>query len=791
MAHRPGNASGSRLPSSPLFLSVDPARIGGVLLLTSACDAQVEKDLGLERKQKAIKGVNEDSRLQADDLHIPGGGKYRAENQETYVRQAVLGGQFLAEALIEAGVPEDVIFFEHFEGRDDHPGEVVRNFFSSLPLSHPDAILYYSGPTDSMGNFALGWTNHYGFNRSAKLGPEDVMFPSGPGDGPPGNRSYIIEASNTIRWMQPSPRTMGLAAWEGVAIFGGSGGPPLVRWLLGESPVLPRGAAFCSKSVSTGSRPGTLGLLALPCYKLLFWGAEPGSGPEAAKKAADCIWELDVFTAPARGGPDQVAACEEVLCRGGAKVLCSHLMAHAAEAGEQEALLLQMLKILHRLVIHTNEDRWLGAMEEVLSTALNTISTDHCPGTLYASALSLATACASVCESASRAACKHHWKEIDHIICSSLKGEHGALAAVTACQLVTQVVSIHPLDHGEDAEILNLLQSALVGQWEEQHAFAVKVAAADALVFASLHCDTVKLQVLENLAHTGELLPMLETGSAELVAKVLMLLRSLAACEPREVVAEDLAHGTTEALIDALSAHPNHMSVQRWGLAALGALAQASASLAAVAARNGGCDCVVWALGADLFVSHAEVHREGLFCAHSLLRDEKARKLCKRPSSRLPGLVSAILARSLESPAQAATEVPLWGARVLERLASSPGGGASAVEPYLDALVLVMRTPNCRNATVLAATCAIAHLTNGSPVAYDRLKPFKVLIQKELQRRASIASAAGERAAEFEFQDWARVIVDGLGGHKLCGIDEDAGDPPIPLIPDSEEEDDE
>merc|ERR1719198_2940643 len=98
-----------------------------------------------------------------------------------------------------------------------------------------------------------------------------------------------------------------------------------------------------------------------------------------------------------------------------------------------------------------------------------------------------------------------------------------------------------------------------------------------------------------------------------------------------------------------------------------------------------------------------------------------------------------------------------------------------------------MMTPACRDATIVSGTCAVSHLINGSPMAKQRLAPYRVQLQKELQRRANVAAAAENRAVEREFQDWARVILDGLGGHKLGGIDEDAGDPPVPILEEEEE----
>jgi hypothetical protein len=83
---------------------------------------------------------------------------------------------------------------------------------------------------------------------------------------------------------------------------------------------------------------------------------------------------------------------------------------------------------------------------------------------------------------------------------------------------------------------------------------------------------------------------------------------------------------------------------------------------------------------------------------------------------------------------------------------------------------------------------AIAHLTNGSHLAMERLQPHRVQLQKELQRRANEAALADNRVLEHELQDWARVIIDCLGGHKLGGVDEDAGESPPEREFDEEEE---
>merc|ERR1719353_211138 len=98
---------------------------------------------------------------------------------------------------------------------------------------------------------------------------------------------------------------------------------------------MPQNALFCPRPMSIGSQAGSLGLLSLPCYEALFWRHTPTCGRESAKKTADLLWEIDTFTAPARGTPDQVVACEELLIRGGAKLLCDLLNAHLEEPDEQ------------------------------------------------------------------------------------------------------------------------------------------------------------------------------------------------------------------------------------------------------------------------------------------------------------------------------------------------------------------------------------------------------------------------------------------------------------------------
>jgi hypothetical protein len=143
---------------------------------------------------------------------------------------------------------------------------------------------------------------------------------------------------------------MGLAAWQGTAVFGDKAGPPIVNWLVGGSDVLPDGATVCPL-------PNDVGLLRLPGYEKLFWSREPVSGRVAATSAATLIWELDVFTAATRGASDVKMACEEVLGRGGARLVLALIKAHEDEATEQETFLRQLLKILHRLVLYAPLER--------------------------------------------------------------------------------------------------------------------------------------------------------------------------------------------------------------------------------------------------------------------------------------------------------------------------------------------------------------------------------------------------------------------------------------------------
>jgi len=438
------------------------------------------------------------------------------------------------------------------------------------------------------------------------------------------------------------------------------------------------------------------------------------------------------------------AACEELVGRGGARLLLACISAHENEATEQETFLRQLLKILHRLVLYAPLERWMTSMTEVSAAVVSLVLHDNCPPGLYAAALGLAAACANVCEHCRRVTTSSHWQEVEAIICSSLRGEHGAHAVAMASQLVSQVTSARALDHGEDAEVLELLQLALINQWEESYQEEVRLATADALFFASVHCDIVKRQVLEGLGHNGALLPLLAEASPKVVAKILALLRL--------IVAPDLAEGTLESIVASLNRFPRDPKVQRWGLAALGALGQDSLDYASDAAQAGGIECVLRALSSENFIRNADVHQEAFFCAHSMLRDEYAREEFTRIETRgplricrLPELIESILQRSLCNAALASSEMPLWGMRTLERLTATQEG-AVVVEPYLDIIVQTILTRDVRDSAVISGSCAVSHLVEGAPASLSRLRPYRVQLVQELQRRALAIESAKDKA---------------------------------------------
>jgi len=53
----------------------------------------------------------------------------------------------------------------------------------------------------------------------------------------PGARFVISDAPGTARmWMRPARRLRGVAAWQGEALPGSNGGPPMTRWPRDDDP---------------------------------------------------------------------------------------------------------------------------------------------------------------------------------------------------------------------------------------------------------------------------------------------------------------------------------------------------------------------------------------------------------------------------------------------------------------------------------------------------------------------------------------------------------------------------
>mmetsp|Transcript_48057 Transcript_48057/g.85266 ORF Transcript_48057/g.85266 Transcript_48057/m.85266 type:complete len:961 (+) Transcript_48057:250-3132(+) len=936
-------------PIMPLLWAVDPARFGGALLLASAIEASQEIG-GSALAQFHLLRTHKDEPLNADEILVPGGGPYRPDMLNNYTRQAIVGCEIVAGALEEIGVARERIAFEYFRnGRDDDPAGVIRDFFSRLPEKRPDALLYYSGPTDKNGRWALGWTSSVGVHRSAYLSPEDLLPELGEDDGPPGNRFVIAEAPSTASlWLRPSPRFLGLAAWEGEALFGGERGPPLARWVAGQQTHVPQGAVVCPPPVQAG-------LLKLAAYKPLFWDPPESNSAGNAPAVMSLVWELETFSSTARGAEDQAAACAELLGRGAATILISLLQAHCDDlegdvegedidclddfkmmlfrkygnvydawrkglAGDdgvvkkrdfesacqrfsvqeafveslwkeidasgdgsialyeldgkfsedpsvsfraleaQEKLRLQLVRVIHTLVLYAPTERWMGSMLEVFLAVIKIQAECLLSARLLSSILALAAACLSACAECRKAVMGTLWNQILSAVLDGLKGGFGEEAIVAGCQLFMQVVAhrakpeVSPeadADEAQDAEakiledkvkcgscgsnckwtvgkyrhcgdmyecdickdhesgsrwhclkcsydvcpscgsgrqaeseVLQMLQQLLSEDREGEIAVSIQVAAANALLYASLRDNTVKLKVLARLGGADGIISRLPSAGGQAAARMLALLRSLAAAVPSSSVIKAFPPElTAQAVITSISTHANDGEVQRWGHAALGALIVASPELAEAASQGEGAACVIWTLGADAFRRHALIEKEALFCAHSMLKAESGRTHLVNPSSRLAGLTAAVVSWSLEQLATAASEVPLWGMRVLERIATSPGG-AAILQPYVQVIIKTLLTPSCREATVMACAGTVSYLAARSLLALEELAEYRVQMVKELQQRAYAAAESDDRgqagrAREKELQDWARVLMDVLGGHKLGAVDEDAGGDPI------------
>eukprot|EP00439_Symbiodinium_sp_Y106_P040454 s4236_g4.t4 len=768
---------------SPLQQLVDLKRFGAALLITSECDGAAWQ----------AGGPFEDG----PKLLLPGG-KYINRSRSRYREQSKIAVELVTTALLEAGVPEECI--EHLDCCDDldasfDPVALIPQFWRRHlnPVTRVrDALIYYFGFSIEGGAWALTWTNVNQESKVCILEPDSVLPPVGVEDGVPGARLVVSDAPGSARmWLRPARRLRGVAAWEGDAMPGSSGGPPLARWLAGYMPEAPKGVeAFLQPCPEAG-------LEDLPCHKLLFWGPSP---PESVELASHLLWELTEFVGAETMRSHRPAAIEEILVKGGPEMLLKTLSIVTSREQGQERLALQALWLLQALAAESPAQRWAGTMNEAFQEVMKLTerllggfsNPDH--PHLLAAILSFFASCASRCANC-RDECSagtKNWASLLQLINSafeSLQGEAEAAAAEAAaeaaCHVVSQVASHRALralgaEHQLFVRLLEMFSSpgASGAARAARAGEPVMEAAAEALLYITFRCNDLKLEILKIIRQfqLEQALcdTLLHSSRIGLKQKLLAFLRSIASVQPPSVVLDAFPSGCIEGgiidvIISTLRRHEDP-SMQRWGLAALGAICNVDERFAARGVQGGAATAVLWALGADQATS---LEQDALFCAFALLQSDSGSGgsgggqdltdlLSPEKLGRLPALTASAVARGLREEG-GSSEAALWGLRIFERICQKH---ALVVEPFVDAILEAMLATSCLHGTMVAGSNAVSHLASVCPGARAKLMRSYVDLIKALQSMGHIAACEGTedgRQRERELMDWVQVLVDILG----------------------------
>ena len=583
---------------------------------------------------------------------------------------------------------------------------------------------------------------------------------------------------------------------------GSSGGPPLARWLAGYMPEPPKGVqAFLQPCPEAG-------LEDLPCHTVLFWGPSP---PESVELASRLLWELTELVGAETMRAHRPAAIEEILIKGGPQMLLKILTLVASREPEQERLALQVLWLLQALAAESPAHRWAGTMNEALAAVMRLAkrllggfsNPDH--PHLLAAILSFSASCASRCLLC-REGCSagtDNWISIRQLINAafeSLNAEHSrdSQAAVqAACHMISQVAS-HRAIGPEHQLFVKLLEMFSAGA-------QVTEAAAEALLYITFRCNDLKLEVLRSISQSkleAAICNALLKSAAAVKGKLLAFIRSIASAEPSSAVMDAFPRGCLEGgiidiIIGTLQNHDKDPSIQRWGLAALGAICNVDESFAWRGVAGGAAPAVLWALGSD-DLSQAPVglhqkksiavkksswgrqpekrekaptseakslEQDALFCAFALLQAHSGHDLVALLTEKLghlPALAASAIARGLREEG-GSSEAALWGLRIFELICQKH---AFLVEPYVDVILEAMLAGSCQHGTMIAGSNAVSHLASVCPGARAKLTRNYVDLVKALQAMGHFAACEGTeegRERERELMDWVQVLVDILG----------------------------
>ena len=386
---------------------------------------------------------------------------------------------------------------------------------------------------------------------------------------------------------------------------GSAGGPPLARWLCGYMPEAPKGVqAFLQPCPDAG-------LEDLPCHRPLFWGPSP----ESVEVASTLLWELTEFVGAETMRSHRSAAIEEILVKGGPQMLLEMLhLVTSREHGQELAL--QVLWLLQALAAESPAHRWAGTMNESFNAVMKLTErllggfSNHEHPHLLAAILSFFASCASRCIIC-REECSAgtgNWASVRQLINAafeSLDVEHSRdakAAAQAACHMISQVASHRALgsEHLLFVKLLEMFSARDVGE-------PVTEAAAEALLYITFRCNDQKLEVLRLISQfqlEEALSEALRTSRVGLKEKLLAFLRSIASAQPTSAVMDAFPSGCIEGgiidvIIGTLRHYEKEPSVQRWGLAALGAICNVDERFATRGVDGGAATAVLWALGAD------------------------------------------------------------------------------------------------------------------------------------------------------------------------------------------------
>eukprot|EP00927_Polykrikos_kofoidii_P015379 TRINITY_DN16821_c0_g1_i1.p1 TRINITY_DN16821_c0_g1~~TRINITY_DN16821_c0_g1_i1.p1 ORF type:complete len:974 (+),score=133.59 TRINITY_DN16821_c0_g1_i1:108-2924(+) len=547
-----GSLVAERVASSALAAVVDPNRVGGILILTSACDAvpwmPPNNVRGTAEEQLVLRKCGEFARA------VPGG-IYRWEARALHRKQSELGAEIIASHMEEIGIPAASIEIADYVGGEAtpklDPEATVRDFFSRLSHKTPDALVYFCGPSGPHGEWAFDWMDANDEPATFLLSPQ--VFDVGM-CGPPGVRLIVSDAPCTADvWLAPAARRMGLAAWADAGQLGGDGGPPLARWLTGR--ILgdpPKGAlAF--------PLPPDVGIRDLPAYRPLFWGPMM---PPSIEQSAHLLWEVQAFVGACTRKWRRAESNHEALSRGCMQVVVAALVAYGADADE-EPLLMRCVWLLHSLASYSPSERWLGELVVAFGAVLRLFQRrDEVSIDLFSGCLNFGAVCLGRCDRC-RTACLRRsggLHELARALALGCLGGGGRddvsggrlppfprgenrkqpmpSSAAAAARFVAQLFrhEAPEVRDPKDCALLAALQRVFLYDWEvvaPESAVDVRLHVAEALHMASLHEQEVKRALVSDFAHLPRLLVVLEACSdPSVVAKVLALMRSLALTDP-------------------------------------------------------------------------------------------------------------------------------------------------------------------------------------------------------------------------------------------------------------------